>query len=139
MVEAGGIQFLSYQKVEKQERPLIACIDDSHGIQRIIKMTLIAGGFDVMSITEPAKAMSRFVHQKPDLILMDINMPEIDGYKLAYMLRKSVLLADIPIMMLTGRDGVLDRVKARMVGAVGYICKPFEPQKLIQSIHENLE
>lgn len=66
-------------------------------------------------------------------------MPEIDGYKLAYMLRKSVLLADIPIMMLTGRDGVLDRVKARMVGAVGYICKPFEPQKLIQSIHENLE
>lgn len=139
IIIAGGIKVLPYQQLEKQEHPLIACIDDSQAIQRIVKMTLKAGGFDVINITEPAKAISTFVRQKPDLILMDINMPEIDGYKLAYMLRQSALLKDIPIMMLTGRDGVLDRVKAKMVGAVGYVCKPFNPQELIQLVHDNLE
>lgn len=125
--------------IDTVEKPLVACIDDSQAIQRIVKMTLIAGGFEVVSITEPAKAMSMFVRQKPDLILMDINMPDIDGYKLAYMMRQSELLKDIPILMLTGRDGVLDRVKAKMIGAVGYICKPFNPQELIQTINDNLQ
>ncbi len=139
MIKSEILGTLPYQKVEKQERPLVACIDDSQAIQRIVKMTLIAGGFDVMSITEPAKAMSQFVRKKPNLILMDINMPEIDGYKLAYMLRQSALLKDIPIMMLTGRDGVLDRVKAKMVGAIGYVCKPFNPQELVQLVQENIQ
>lgn len=124
---------------ETIQKPLVACIDDSQAIQRIVKMTLIAGGFEVIGITEPAKAMSIFVRQKPDLILMDINMPDIDGYKLAYMMRQSELLKNIPILMLTGRDGVLDRVKAKMIGAVGYICKPFNPQELIQSINDNIQ
>lgn len=121
------------------DKPIIACIDDSHTIQRIVKMTLLVGGFDVISITEPAKAMTIFVRQKPDLILMDINMPEIDGYKLAYIMRQSTLLKDIPIVMLTGRDGVMDRVKAKMIGALDYICKPFNSQDLIQSVQKNLQ
>ncbi|MBL1210709.1 response regulator [Geminocystis sp. GBBB08] len=129
-----------YQEViNSEKKPIIACIDDSQTIQRIVKMTLLTGGFDVISITEPAKAISMFVRQKPDLILMDINMPEIDGYKLAYMMRQSLLLKDIPIVMLTGRDGVMDRVKAKMIGAVGYVCKPFNPQELVQSVHNNLQ
>jgi twitching motility two-component system response regulator PilG len=128
-----------YQQVATVKKPMIACIDDSLTIQRILKMTLLTGGFDVISITEPARAMSIFVREKPDLILMDINMPEIDGYQLAYMMRQSDLLKNIPILMLTGRDGVMDRVKAKMVGAVGYICKPFNPQELLQSVHNNLQ
>lgn len=139
LIGVGAIAVLPFQETVKVEKPLIACIDDSQAIQRIVKMTLIAGGFDVIGITEPSKAMSSFVRQKPDLILMDINMPEIDGYKLAYMLRQSALLKDIPILMLTGRDGVLDRVKAKMVGAEAYISKPFNPQELIQTIQSNLQ
>ena len=96
-------------------------------------------GFEVIGITEPAKAMMTFIHQKPDLILMDIRMPHIDGYRLASMLRQSTLLKDIPIMMLTGRDGIIDRVKARMIGAVGYISKPFNPQQLVQSVQDRVQ
>ena len=136
IIQAGGISVLPYQQVEKQKCPLIACIDDSQAIQKIVKMTLKARGFEVMGITEPSKAMISFIHQKPALILMDITMPEIDGYQLATMLRQSTLLKDIPIMMLTGRDGILDRVKAKMVGAVGYISKPFNPQQLLQSVKD---
>lgn len=140
LIQSNIITIKPFQEPSEREyKPLIACVDDSQAIQRIVKMTLIAGGFEVLSITEPAKAMSSFVRQKPDLILMDINMPDIDGYQLAYMLRQSALLKNIPILMLTGRDGVLDRVKARMVGAVGYISKPFNPQELVQSIHDNIQ
>ncbi len=128
----------TFKDIPVRRKPVVACIDDSAAIQRVVKMTLIAGGFEVVSITEPALAISSFVRKKPDLILMDINMPNIDGYKLSYMIRQSTLLADIPILMLTGRDGVLDRVKAKMVGAVGYVSKPFEPQELIKSINEHM-
>ena len=121
-----------------RKKAVIACIDDSQAIQRVVKMTLMAGGFEVVGITEPAKAISSFVRKKPDLILMDINMPGIDGYKLSYMIRQSALLKDIPILMLTGREGAMDRVKAKMVGAVGYISKPFDPQELVQSIQDNI-
>ena len=139
IIQAGGISVLPYQQVEKQKCPLIACIDDSQAIQKIVKMTLKASGFEVIGITEPAKAMMTFIHQKPDLILMDIRMPHIDGYRLASMLRQSTLLKDIPIMMLTGRDGIIDRVKARMIGAVGYISKPFNPQQLVQSVQNRVQ
>ncbi len=141
LIKAGIIKTLPYQEIVKKEdnRPLVACIDDSNAIQRIVKMTLEAGGFKVMNILEPAKAMTTFVRNKPDLILMDINMPEIDGYKLSYMLRQSPLLKDIPIIMLTGRNGVLDKVKAKMVGAVRYISKPFNPQELVETVDENIK
>ena len=141
LIKGEIIKTIPYKKLAKKqdERPLIACIDDSNAIQRIVKMTLEAGGFKVISIVEPAKAMTTFVRNKPDLILMDINMPEIDGYKLSYMLRQSNLLKDIPIIMLTGRNGVLDKVKAKMVGAVSYISKPFNPQELVKTVDQNVK
>jgi twitching motility two-component system response regulator PilG len=140
MVNCGGIKMLPYKEPEKEiNLPLIACIDDSKAIQRSVKMTLEVSGFRVLSILEPAKAMSTFVRNRPDLILMDINMPEIDGYRLSYMLRQSALLKDIPIIMLTGRDGALDRVKAKMVGAAAYVSKPFNPQELISIISEQVK
>jgi twitching motility two-component system response regulator PilG len=139
IIREGSIRILPYRPVEKQQRPLIACIDDSQVIQKIVKMTLNSRGFEVIGITEPAKAMITLMHQKPDLILMDIKMPEIDGYQLASILHQCTLLKDIPIMMLTGRDSILDRVKARMVGAVGYISKPFNPQQLVQSVEDRVQ
>jgi twitching motility two-component system response regulator PilG len=117
---------------------LIACIDDSKSTHRIVKMTLEASGFQVLNILEPSHALTTFVKNRPQLILMDINMPEIDGYELCRMLGQSHLLKDIPVIMLTGRDGFLDKIKAKMVGAVGYISKPFDPQTLIKTVQSHL-
>lgn len=140
LVNCGGIKMMPHRKMNQDsDLPLIACIDDSKAIQRSVKMTLEVSGFRVLSILEPAKAMSTFVRNRPDLILMDINMPEIDGYRLSYMLRQSSLLKDIPIVMLTGRDGVLDRVKAKMVGAAAYVSKPFNPQELVAIVNEQVK
>lgn len=139
LVNSGRLKMLPYKLAAKESLPLIACIDDSKSIQRIVKMTLEASGFRVISILNPATAMTSFVTEKPDMILMDVNMPEIDGYKLSYMFRQSSLLRDIPIIILTGRDGDLDRVRAKMVGALDYISKPFIPEELLKPINSYLQ
>ncbi|MFO0210950.1 MAG: response regulator, partial [Pseudanabaena sp.] len=69
-------------------------------------------------------------------VLCDITMPEIDGYELCGMLRRSSAFAKIPIIMLTGKDGFIDRVKARMVGATEYLTKPFGEKELLTTIEK---
>ena len=111
---------------------LIVCIDDSKTVQRQVKMTLEAVGYQVMGITEPTMTLKELSQQKPAVIFMDINMPDINGYDLCSLLRKSKKFKEIPIVMLTGRDGMIDRVRAKLVGATDYLTKPCDPNKLIQ-------
>jgi twitching motility two-component system response regulator PilG len=137
-VKAGVVRMNPYQPPQQDERPIIACIDDSKAIQRIVKLTLEASGFRVIGLEEPAQALTTLVRSKPALVLMDINMPGIDGYELCRMFQQSTLLRDIPIIMLTGRDGIIDRIRARMVGAVNYISKPFHPHELVSLVQSKL-
>ncbi len=132
------LQVQPYQSSDtpQGEAPVIACIDDSHAVQRNVKLILERAGYQVVSITDPTHALTNLARCKPILILMDITMPEMNGYDLSRILRKSQSLADVPIVMLTGRDGVVDRVRARMVGANSYITKPFNPNQLIQLVQQ---
>lgn len=135
LLQAGVVKLESYNVPVQDNRPVIACVDDSPAIQRVVKFTLEASGFRVVNIKEPFKALTTLLHTQPALILMDINMPDIDGYQLCSLCNKSSALKDIPIVMLTGRSGLLDRVKAKMVGSVGYISKPFLPQELVETVN----
>ncbi len=134
LIQTQAIQLHPYPLPQSDDRPIIACIDDSPAIQRIVTFTLENSGFRVVNIREPFKALTTLLHNKPDLILMDITMPEIDGYQLCGLCNKSAALKGIPIIMLTGRTGIIDRVKAKMVGAVDYISKPFLPQDLVATV-----
>lgn len=119
--------------------PLIACIDDSHTVQRQVKMVLEMSGFQVLGITDPTSCLTSLVRQKPALILMDITMPEIDGYELCTMLRQSRHMRNVPIVMFTGRDGIIDRMRAQLVGANDYITKPVNADKLITKVQRLLQ
>jgi twitching motility two-component system response regulator PilG len=110
---------------------LVACIDDSKAVQKQVKMTLEAGGYQVLSILDPTLALKQLSQQQPAVIFLDINMPNMNGYDLCSLLRKSERFKDIPIVMLTGRDGMIDRVRAKIVGATDYLTKPCDPNKLI--------
>ena len=110
---------------------LIVCIDDSKAVQKQVRMTLEAGGYQVLSILDPTIALKQLSQHKPTVIFMDINMPNLNGYDLCSLLRKSQRFKDIPIVMLTGRDGMIDRVRAKLVGATDYLTKPCDPNKLI--------
>jgi twitching motility two-component system response regulator PilG len=117
---------------------LIACIDDSNTVQRQVKMMLEMSGFRVIGITDPTSCLTLLVRQKPALILMDITMPEIDGYELCTMLRQSRHMRNVPIVMFTGRDGLIDRMRAQLVGANDYITKPVNTDKLIAKVQRLL-
>lgn len=135
-LEAGVLEAIADDRQGVSERPTVACIDDSHAVQRQVKLLLEAVGYQVVSIVDPARALTTMVRHRPALILMDITMPEIDGYELCSMLRQSTRLSAIPIVMLTGKDGVIDRLRARMVGANDYLTKPFDPEQLIQLVQK---
>jgi twitching motility two-component system response regulator PilG len=118
----------------ESNKPLVACIDDSKTVQTQVKMTLESVGYEVVGIQEAADALKRLLDRNPALILMDINMPTINGYDLCAMLRRSQKFKEIPIIMLTGRDGLIDRMRAKMVGSTDYLTKPFDPDKLVETI-----
>lgn len=136
LVKAGVVTTLPFSEIESQRRPIVACIDDSKTVQRQVKMTLEVAGYQVLSITEPERALTALARQKPAVILMDINMPKIDGYELCRMLRQTKHLQTVPIVMLTGRDGFLDRLRAKLAGVTSYLTKPFEPTQLLNEIQQ---
>ncbi|MEM6612468.1 MAG: response regulator [Cyanobacteria bacterium P01_C01_bin.72] len=110
---------------------LVVCIDDSKTVQKQVRMTLEAAGYRVLSILDPTLALKKLSQHQPAVIFMDINMPNLNGYDLCSLLRKSQRFKTIPIVMLTGRDGMIDRVRAKIVGATDYLTKPCDPNQLI--------
>jgi twitching motility two-component system response regulator PilG len=122
---------VNYADSAQTSSTLVACIDDSKTVQKQVKMTLEAGGYQVLSILDPTLALKQLSQHQPVVIFMDINMPNLNGYDLCSLLRKSERFKDIPIVMLTGRDGMIDRVRAKIVGATDYLTKPCDPNKLI--------
>jgi twitching motility two-component system response regulator PilG len=78
------------------------------------------------------------IRHKPDLILLDLNMAGIDGYELCRIIRNNSMFKEIPIIFVTGSKGIIDKVKARMVGASGYLTKPFTRAELLKMIFMHL-
>lgn len=108
----------------------IVCVDDSPTILNQIQRLLDPKIFEVTKIDDPVKASPLLFRIKPDLILMDINMPQINGYKLCGLLRGSDLFKETPIIMVTGNTGFIDRAKAKFSGATDYLTKPFNQDSL---------
>jgi two-component system, chemotaxis family, response regulator PixG len=112
----------------------IVCIDDSPTILGEIKRFLDREKFEVTAIDDPIKAVSVVFTIKPDLILLDITMPKINGYKLCGLLRNSGKCDRVPIIMVTGNTGLIDKARAKLSGATDYFTKPFSKQDLNQIV-----
>jgi twitching motility two-component system response regulator PilG len=141
-IEAGSASMVTVRAIvptrSKHEAPRVVCIDDSMTICRAVEYILHNDGYQVTAISNPIKALSLVFQLKPNLILCDIAMPELDGYELCAMLRKSSTFHRTPIVMLTGKDGYIDRVKARIVGATEYLTKPFGEKELLTTVEKYL-
>ncbi len=116
----------------------IACVDDSPTILQSINAFLDDSSFTVCMINDPVKALMQIVRTKPDLILLDVGMPNLDGYELCSLLRRHPSFKDKPIVMVTGLTGFIDRAKAKLVGASGYITKPFTQSELLKTVFKHL-
>ena len=116
----------------------IACVDDSKVILHAINRFLDQDDFSVFTINNSLKALMEIIRIKPDLILLDVNMPNINGYKLCSLLRKSSLFKTTPIVMVTGNKSLIDRAKARLAGATDYLTKPFTQSELLKMVFRYL-
>ncbi|MBE9124693.1 MULTISPECIES: response regulator [unclassified Coleofasciculus] len=116
--------------------PRVICVDDDLAVGKTVEYILQAQGYEVRAIQNPLKALSLVFQLKPNLILCDLVMPKLDGYELCGMLRQSTAFRQTPIIMLTGKDGFIDRVRARMVGATDYLTKPFGASELLMLLEK---
>ena len=116
----------------------IVCIDDSPTILNEIKRFLDSEKFEVTAIDDPVQAASIIFRIKPDLILLDITMPRINGYKLCGLLRGSKHCNQTPIIMVTGNTGLIDKARAKIAGATDYFTKPFTKNSLMQIVEKYL-
>lgn len=116
----------------------IACVDDSPTILNEINRFLENENVSVFTINNPVKALMQIIRIKPDLILLDVGMPNIDGYKLCSMIRNNSQFKETPIVMVTGNKGLIDRAKARLSGATDYMTKPFSQPDLLKMVFRYL-
>jgi two-component system, chemotaxis family, response regulator PixG len=117
----------------------IVCIDDSPTILKEIQRFLNQDKFEVTAIDDPVQAVPIIFRIKPDLILLDITMPKINGYKLCGLLRNSQNCNQTPIIMVTGNTGFIDKARAKIAGATDYFTKPFTKEGLMQIVERYLQ
>jgi DNA-binding response OmpR family regulator len=108
--------------------------DDEPVSRLLVRRTLEAQHYEVLETENGREAVKVAVRERPDLLLIDLNMPEIDGYELIARLRRDVTLASVPVLVLTG-DGRADVVRRVLeLGAEGFIVKPFAPDLLLSRV-----
>jgi DNA-binding response OmpR family regulator len=115
--------------------PTILIIDDDAKLNQLLKDFLKDFGFDVVAATHPAKGLKKLKQASPDLVILDIMLPEMDGFEVCRAIRQT---SNIPIIMLTARGEVTDKVVGLELGADDYLAKPFEPRELVARIQSVL-
>jgi twitching motility two-component system response regulator PilG len=116
---------------------LVMVIDDSATVRKIIETCLRREGFVVEGYADGVEAMKALTSTQariPDLVLLDINLPKMDGYEVARKFKTKPQFNNTVIVMLSRRDGVIDRLKGRLAGAKEYITKPFKTQDVVDVI-----
>ena len=148
-VQQGAIELVEINDLERPistfksteihpQGPLIVCIDDSPAICRALEKVLETANYQTYSVHDPLRAVATLLAKKPSLIFLDLIMPGTNGYELCSQLRRISSFKDTPIVILTGHDGVIDRVRARMVGASAFLSKPINPYQVLSVVEHQL-
>jgi twitching motility two-component system response regulator PilG len=112
----------------------ILVVDDSPTVRKLIAGKLEKSGHDVICAVDGVEAMEQLETMVPDLILLDIAMPRMDGYQVCKLIRSNNATKDVAVVMISGKDGFFDKVRGRMAGTTGYITKPFGPETLMKAV-----
>jgi CheY-like chemotaxis protein len=116
----------------------IVCIDDSPTVLNFVNHCLDKQIFSFIGFHEPLKALIQILRTKPDVILLDIEMPNLDGYEFCSLLRKHSHFKNTPVIMVTSRTGLIDRAKAKLVKSSGYLTKPFTQSDLLKMLFQHI-
>ncbi len=124
------------KRISPTYHPLIACIDDSPTVGKILEEYLQSSGYRLVYIQNPLLGIVTLSENKPDLIFIDLVMPDTNGYNLCQFLRNSEAFRDVPIIIMTSQDGVINRTRAKLVGARDFLGKPFTQEDILKMIHK---
>ncbi|MEN8172843.1 MAG: response regulator [Chloroflexota bacterium] len=126
---------ISGEGSSKGSRPgVILAVDDSPTIRKLVSITLEKQGYQVLLAEDGLEALAIISEKTPDLILLDITMPRMDGYQLCQTIKENQKTEHIPVVMLSGNDGFFDKVRGRVAGSTEYITKPFDSDLLVQTV-----
>jgi twitching motility two-component system response regulator PilG len=115
----------------------VLVVDDSPTVLKLVGMALERQGHAVLVAANPLQALARLDEVTPDLVLLDITMPHMDGFQLCKLIKSNPQTAAVPVVMLSGKDGLFDKVRGRLAGAVDHVAKPFDPAVLVQAVERH--
>lgn len=121
------------------KQTLVVIIDDSPTVCKILETCLHREGHQAISYLKPFQALRELLRgeiARPDVLFVDIALPQMDGYEVIKRLRAKPEFKTIPIIAISGRDGVLDRLKARLAGANEYVTKPFKTRHIVALVQK---
>jgi DNA-binding response OmpR family regulator len=118
--------------------PTVLVVDDEEYILRILGFALRAEGWDVITASDGARAIQQVSVKRPDIVVLDLMMPVMDGYQVLQRLKGEPASRDIPVIVLTAKGRDADREAALEAGADLYMTKPFSPQRLVERVQEML-
>ena len=141
LVRSGApvVELKSAAPTPSDDRPLALVVDDSITVRRVTERFLERNGLRVMTAKDGIDAISVLQEAKPDVILLDIEMPNMDGYEFATHVRNDERIADVPIIMITSRVGDKHRARAIEIGVNDYLGKPYQDSQLLDAIRRLLE
>ncbi len=115
----------------------VLVIDDSNTIRRSAEIFLKQGGHQVLLAEDGFDALAKISDHDPDLIFCDILMPRLDGYQTCAIIKRNPRFGQVPVIMLSSKDGLFDKARGRMVGSEAYLTKPFTKDQLLQAVGQH--
>ena len=131
---ARAAAYLTRPSAPERPRRRVLVVDDSPTVLKIVGVALERHGHEVLVAGNALQALAKLDELVPDLILLDVTMPHMDGYQLCKLVRANAATSAVPVVMLSGKDGFLDKVRGRLAGATDYITKPFDPAHLVKAV-----
>ncbi|TVQ54850.1 MAG: response regulator [Spirulina sp. DLM2.Bin59] len=116
---------------------VVICIDDSPQIGRTLEEILGEAGYGVIWVQEAIQALPTLLQHKPDFVFLDLMMPIANGYEICSQIRRVAQFKNLPVVILTSNDGLVDRVRAKMVGATDFMGKPIQAAKLLAILQKH--
>ena len=115
----------------------VLLVDDSSTIRRSARACLESEGYTVITAVDGFDALAKVVEHRPSLVFADIMMPRLDGYQTCALIKNNADYRDIPVIMLSSRDGLFDKARARVVGSDDHLSKPFTAQTLADAVRRH--
>lgn len=114
----------------------VMIVDDSNTIRKSAELFLKQAGYKVLLVENGFEALTRVFDERPSIIFVDIMMPRLDGYQTCQLIKKNEEFEDVPIVMLSSKDGLFDKARGRIVGSNEYLTKPFTKDGLLEAVRK---